>query len=94
MSTAPTTNPGDIFHWPILKVVYRTDAAITAQVRVLARIDPRRLSAAGGEPTRLAIRYPCALIAGRGGESARRFLAHLRGPEATAIFRRFGFTTP
>ena len=26
MSTAPTTNPGDIFHWPILKVVYRTDA--------------------------------------------------------------------
>lgn len=25
MSTAPKTNPGDIFQWPILKIIYRTD---------------------------------------------------------------------
>jgi molybdate transport system substrate-binding protein len=39
--------------------------------------------------------YPAAVIAGRpAGDRARRYLAWLRGPEATPIFTAAGFTRP
>jgi len=64
-----------------LGIVYATDAAIDPRVRVVdsfpAESHPR-------------IVYPFALTA-RGGADAAKFLDFLQGPEAVAIFRRYGF---
>ena len=65
-----------------LGVVYATDAAAEAGVRVVDRFDPA---------THPPIRYPVAILAGRDRPAARALLAYLSGPEAAAIFRAHGF---
>lgn len=66
-------------------IVYATDAAISAKVRV-----------AGTFPadSHEAIVYPVARVAGRDDADASAFLAFLRGPAARAILRRYGFGDP
>lgn len=64
-------------------VVYATDAAVAPKVRV-AGVFP-----ASSHPP---ITYPMALIAGQDNEAARSFHAFLKGEEAAAIFRRYGFS--
>lgn len=64
-------------------IVYKTDAQAAERVRVAYEV-PR----AEGP----AISYPFAVLAGSTRpQAARKFLAHLESPEATAIFRRHGF---
>jgi molybdate transport system substrate-binding protein len=64
-------------------IVYRTDAAISKQVRIAFEVP-----AAMGP----AISYPFALVKGAPRETeARRFLAYLASPAARAIFVRYGF---
>jgi len=62
-------------------VVYRTDARLAKHahiVRSLPGID---------------IRYPVAVLRdAKHGDAARRFVAFLRSPQATAVFTKFGFT--
>ena len=64
-------------------IVYRTDAATSKRVRVAFAV-PRH---AGPR-----ISYPFAVLRDAPQPvAARRFLAHLRGPAARAVFARFGF---
>ena len=65
-----------------LGIVYATDAALVADVRIVAAI-PTELH----EP----IVYPVARIAGRESSLAARFFAFLTGPEGRAAFARAGF---
>lgn len=65
-------------------IVYATDAAITDQVRVALSIDPSM--------TR-PIRYPLVLTPiGAENAAARSFFEFIQGPEAAAIWQRYGFT--
>ena len=66
-----------------LGIVYETDAAISPEVRVVARFP------AESHPP---IVYPVAAVARQDKSSAERFLAFLRGPEARRVFERHGFT--
>lgn len=64
-------------------IVYKTDAAISTKVKVVFEV------AAKDSPK---ISYPMALVKeSRQPEAARKFLAHLAGPEAGAVFARRGF---
>lgn len=67
-------------------VVYRTDA-MSARVRVIASI-PKTLH------PYLDIAYPVAVIAGPNEAEATRFLEFLKGPQARAVFDRYGFGRP
>ena len=62
-------------------LVYRTDAAISEKVVVVAAFPPE---------LHAPIRYPVALSA-EAREQARAFLAFLESAEATAVFTRAGF---
>ncbi|MDY0165602.1 MAG: molybdate ABC transporter substrate-binding protein [Thermoguttaceae bacterium] len=65
-------------------IVYATDAAITDQVRVALAIDPSM--------TR-PIRYPLVLTpVGADNAVAQSFFEFIQGPEAAAIWKRYGFT--
>jgi molybdate transport system substrate-binding protein len=64
-------------------IVYATDVAASKRVTV-AGIFP----ADSHDP----ITYPVALLKGRDGPTARRFLAYLASAEARAIFAKHGFT--
>ena len=64
-----------------LGVVYATDAGVEPRVRVIDTFP------ADSHPP---IVYPFALTAVAGAEAVR-FLAFVRGPEAAAIFSRYGF---
>lgn len=64
-------------------IVYSTDALVEPRVRVVDTF------AADTHPP---IIYPVALTAGAAAQ-AQRFLAYLRGADAAAVFRRFGFVT-
>lgn len=67
-------------------IVYHTDIAVAAHVREALVI-----------PTSQGphITYPAAVVrTGGNPEGARRFLAYLRTPEATAVFTRAGFVVP
>lgn len=66
-----------------LGIVYETDAAISPEVRIVARFP------AESHPP---IVYPVAAVAGRKAGAAERFLSFLRGPEARRVFERHGFT--
>ena len=66
-------------------IVYASDAAIARKARVLGRFP------AGSHPP---IRYPLAMIAGRGSAAVAAFHAFLQGPEAARRFRARGFTLP
>ena len=63
-------------------IVYATDAAISDRVRVAAVI-PDSLH----EP----IRYPIAVVAGRGSPEVDRVLTQLQSPAVAELFRRHGF---
>jgi molybdate transport system substrate-binding protein len=63
--------------------VYRTDALTSRQVRVVATA-----AADAHDP----IVYPAAILKGSKNEAAaREFLAFLQGPEARAVFEKYGF---
>ncbi len=66
-----------------LGIVYDTDARVEPKVRVVG------LFPAGTHPK---IVYPVALVAASKNPDAARFLAYLSGPQAGAIFRKYGFT--
>ena len=68
-------------------IVYRTDAMISANVRVIGRVSP-------AQHPYLDISYPAAVIAGPAEAEAKRFLAFLKGPQARAVFERRGFGLP
>ncbi len=68
-----------------LGIVYATDAAISAKVRVVATFP------ADSHPP---IRYPVARIAGHDDAEARALLDYVKGPESMAIFARYGFGAP
>jgi molybdate transport system substrate-binding protein len=66
-------------------IVYRTDATLARRARVAFEI---------GGPDAPHIVYPVAIVrASRHPAAARRFFAYLTSPDATAVFRRFGFVT-
>ncbi|MFQ5796955.1 MAG: molybdate ABC transporter substrate-binding protein, partial [Candidatus Bipolaricaulia bacterium] len=68
-----------------LGLVYRTDAAVSSKVRIVYEFPD------GIGPK---IIYPAAVVRGSSEpQIARAFLTFLTTPEATAIFRRFGFIT-
>ncbi len=64
-------------------IVYATDAAIAAGVRVVG-VFP--------DSSHAAIGYPMALVAGRRSADAEAFLAFLAGDAAAAVFAAHGFT--
>lgn len=66
-------------------IVYGSDAASGARVRVVAAFPPERHA---------PITYPLALVTGRDGPEARALYRFLQGPEARAIFRARGFRVP
>lgn len=63
--------------------VYRTDAAISTRVQIVAAAP-----AASHQP----IVYPAALLSNaRETQEAAEFLAYLQGPEAKTVFEKYGF---
>lgn len=62
-------------------IVYETDAAIDPKVRVIDLFPPG---------SHAAIVCPAALLPGASADGAR-FQAYLQGPQAKAVFTRFGF---
>ena len=68
-----------------LGLVYASDALVSDKVKVVGRFP------ASSHP---AIVYPAAILAGRDTPAARAFLEFLQGPQAAAVFRRYGFWRP
>lgn len=68
-----------------LGIVYSTDAAASAKVSVVG-VFP--------EDSHPRICYPVGLVAGHDTPEARAFLEFLKGPEARAIFAKYGFQAP
>lgn len=66
-----------------LGIVYDTDAKVEPKVRIVG------LFPAGTHPK---IVYPVALVAASKNPDAAKFLAYLSGPQAAAVFRKYGFT--
>jgi molybdate transport system substrate-binding protein len=66
-----------------LGIVYSTDAAISDMVKVIG-VFP--------EDSHPPIVYPVAAVAGQDTPATRRFLSFLKGPEAKAIFEKYGFS--
>jgi len=67
-----------------LGIVYRTDSAAEAKVRVVASFPA---------DTHPPVVYPAALVAGRGNAQAAAFFSYLKSNAATGIFRKHGFLT-
>jgi molybdate transport system substrate-binding protein len=66
-------------------MVYRTDAAMSASVRVIFSV-PR------SDGPKIA--YPVALLKASAGDAeAKKFLAYLESPAARAVFAHYGFLT-
>jgi molybdate transport system substrate-binding protein len=64
-------------------IVYKTDALISKKVKVAYEV------AVADGPN---ISYPLAVLkASKNVEAARKFAAYLAGPEASAVFAKFGF---
>jgi molybdate transport system substrate-binding protein len=67
-------------------VVYGTDAAVSDAVEVVA---------AAPEGSHDPITYPAAILKGaKDLDAAKAFVEYLKGPEATAVFERIGFSIP
>jgi len=66
-------------------LVYATDAAISARVRIAARFPP---------DSHPPITYPLAVVAHQARPEVLKFHRFLTGPEAGAVFRRHGFSRP
>ena len=67
-----------------LGLVYATDAAVSAKVRVIGRFP---------ESSHPPIVYPAALTANRDTPAARQFFSFLQSAPAQSIFTKHGFTT-
>ena len=65
-----------------LGIVYATDAAIDAKVKVVGRFPP-----ASHPP----IVYPYAIVAGRDAAAVRRVFDYLTGAAASGVYESFGF---
>ncbi len=65
-----------------LGVVYATDAVVSKKVRVVGMFP---------EDSHPPIVYPAALIVGHDSPGARSFMEFLQGPEARAVFSKYGF---
>jgi molybdate transport system substrate-binding protein len=63
-------------------IVYDTDAKVEPKVRIVGLFP---------DASHPAIIYPAALVAGGRNPDAGTFLSFLSGPEAGAIFRKYGF---
>lgn len=64
-------------------VVYKTDALISKKVKVVFEV-----AVADGPK----ISYPLAVLKdAKHAEAARKFVAYLAGPEASAVFKKYGF---
>jgi molybdate transport system substrate-binding protein len=72
-----------------LGIVYATDALIEKRVRIVGEFPA---------DSHAPIVYPAALVQAQRPAARRaaalQFLAELRGPEAAAVFKKFGFTLP
>ena len=66
-----------------LGIVYDTDAGVDPNVWIVGLFP---------ETTHPKILYPAALTRAGSGPAARAYLAFVEGPQAAAIFRRYGFT--
>lgn len=65
-----------------LGIVYDTDAKVEPKVRIVGLFP---------DASHPAIVYPGALVAGGKNPDAGTFLSFLSGPEASAIFKKYGF---
>lgn len=65
-------------------IVYATDAAVTPKVMVAGTFP------ADSHPP---ITYPFAIVAKQDSPAARALFAYLLGPEAAAVYRKYGFAT-
>jgi molybdate transport system substrate-binding protein len=65
-----------------LGIVYDTDAKTEPKVRIVG------LFADDSHPR---IVYPAALVAASSNPGAAAYLGYLQGPQASAIFKRYGF---
>jgi molybdate transport system substrate-binding protein len=68
-----------------LGIVYDTDALIEPAVRIVGLFP---------DASHPPIVYPAAVVKGAPSPKARDVLAFIEGPEAMAIFRRYGFRRP
>jgi len=66
-----------------LGIVYDTDAKVEPKVRIVGLFP---------EGTHPKIVYPAAVVAASKNPDAAKFMAFLSGPQAAAIFRKYGFT--
>lgn len=67
-----------------LGVVYGSDAVASKGVKVVG-VFP--------ESSHQKVEYPLAIVAGRNSPTVSAFYDYLQGPQAAAIFKRYGFTT-
>ena len=83
------TNVTQVLHWVAeggaqAGIVYATDAALTAQVQIIATAPPQSLSA--------PVTNPVGIVSATGNrEAAELFLEFLRSPQAMEVFERHGF---
>ncbi|MBI6549685.1 molybdate ABC transporter substrate-binding protein [Xenorhabdus lircayensis] len=66
-----------------LGIVYGSDAVASSKVRVVGVFPPE---------SHKPVEYPVAIIKGHEKQAVRDFYDYLKTPEATAIFKRYGFS--
>ncbi|MFR3707636.1 MAG: molybdate ABC transporter substrate-binding protein [Enterobacter hormaechei] len=67
-----------------LGIVYGSDAVASKGVKVVGTFP---------EDSHKKVEYPVAIVDGHKNASVTAFVDYLKGPEASAIFKRYGFTT-
>lgn len=67
-----------------LGIVYGSDAVAGKGVKVVGTFP---------EDSHQKVEYPIAIVKGRDNPTVTAFYGYLKGPEAAAIFQRYGFTT-
>ncbi|HID3971386.1 molybdate ABC transporter substrate-binding protein [Enterobacter cloacae] len=71
-------------HEAPLGIVYGSDAVASKGVKVVGTFP---------EDAHKKVEYPVAIVDGHKNATVTAFQAYLKGPEASAIFKRYGFTT-
>lgn len=67
-----------------LGIVYGSDAVASKGVKVVGTFP---------EDSHKKVEYPLAIVDGHSNATVSAFYRYLKGPEASAIFKRYGFTT-
>ncbi|VDY42962.1 molybdate-binding periplasmic protein [Salmonella enterica subsp. arizonae] len=67
-----------------LGIVYGSDALASKGVKVVATFP---------EDSHKKVEYPIAIVDGHKNATVSAFYDYLKGPQASAIFKRYGFTT-